>query len=120
MLFFTAQVSMQLHSSISVQIEQNAVKFKVAPRKHESILNIFFANNQRPPNNLVSTYATVMTDCFVEHSHRLSTISLCLESLRNRTPSNLKLQNSIVKKNDRKMGPAGQQDPVLKHTQAQW
>ena len=38
---------------ISVQIEQNAVKFKIAPRKHESIWNIFFSNNQRPPNNLV-------------------------------------------------------------------
>ena len=59
---------MQLHSSISVQIEQNAIKFKIAPRKHESILNIFFANNQRPPNNLVSIYATVMIACFVAHS----------------------------------------------------
>jgi len=29
------------------------VKFKIAPRKHESIWNIFFSNNQRPPNNLV-------------------------------------------------------------------
>ena len=35
----SAPVSMLLHSSISVQIEQNAVK--IAPRKHESILNIF-------------------------------------------------------------------------------
>jgi hypothetical protein len=39
---------MLLHSSISVQIEQNAIKFKIAPRKHESIFNFFFANNQRP------------------------------------------------------------------------
>ena len=37
---------MLLHSSISVQIEQNAVKFKIAPRKHESIFNFFFANNK--------------------------------------------------------------------------
>jgi hypothetical protein len=32
--FFTAPVSMLLHSSISVQIEQNAVKFKSAPRNY--------------------------------------------------------------------------------------
>jgi len=30
---------------------------------------------------------------FVAHSHRLSTLSLCLESLWNRTPSNLKLHH---------------------------
>jgi hypothetical protein len=30
---------------------------------------------------------------FVAHSHRLSTWSLCLESLRNRTPTNLKLNH---------------------------
>ena len=52
---------MLLHSSISVQIEQNAVKFKIAPRKHKSILNIVFAKNQKTPNNLVY-YAT-------EHCH---------------------------------------------------
>ena len=46
---------MLLHSSTSDQIEQNAVKFKIAPRKHESILNIVFANNQRPRNNLWHT-----------------------------------------------------------------
>ena len=28
-----------LHYYISVQIEQNGVKFKIAPRKHESIFN---------------------------------------------------------------------------------
>ena len=56
---------MQLHSSISVQIEQNAVKFKIAPRKHESILNIFFANNQRPPNNLVSMPLSHCPDCLL-------------------------------------------------------
>ena len=55
MLFFTAPVSMLLHSSKSVQIEQNVFKFKIAPRKHESILNIVFANNQRPRNNLWHT-----------------------------------------------------------------
>jgi hypothetical protein len=44
---------------------------------------MFFANNQRPPN--------IMTACFVAHSHILSTLSKCLESLRNRTLSNLKL-----------------------------
>jgi hypothetical protein len=37
---------MLLHSSISVQIEQNVVKFKTAPRKHESIFNFSFANNK--------------------------------------------------------------------------
>ena len=74
-------------------IEQNAVKFKIVPRKHESILNIFFANNERPPNNFVSMPLSHCHDtaCFVAHSHILSTLSLCLESLRNRTPSNLKL-----------------------------
>jgi hypothetical protein len=86
MLFFTAPVSMLLHSSKSVQIEQNVFKFQIAPHKHESILNIFFANNQRPPNDFVSMPVshppTVMTVCFVAHSHRLSTLSLCLESLR--------------------------------------
>ena len=34
-----------------------------------------------------------MTACFEAHSNRLSTLSLCLESLRNRTPSNLKLHH---------------------------
>jgi hypothetical protein len=41
------------HSSIIVKIEQNAVK-KIAPRKHESIVNIVLANNQSPLNNFVS------------------------------------------------------------------
>jgi hypothetical protein len=30
---------MLLHSSISVQIEQNTVKFNIAPCRHESIVN---------------------------------------------------------------------------------
>jgi len=34
-----------------------------------------------------------MTACFVAHFHRLSILSLCLESLRNRTSSNLKLHH---------------------------
>jgi hypothetical protein len=85
---------MLLHSSISVQIEQNAVRFKIAPRKHESIFNFFFANNKRPLIIwFLCHWATVMTACFVAHSNRLTTLSLCLESLRNRTPSNLKLHH---------------------------
>ena len=35
-----------------------------------------------------------MTVCFVAHSHRLSTQSLSLESVRNRTPSNLNLHHT--------------------------
>ena len=42
----------------------------------------------------------------VAHSHRLSTLSLCLESLRNRTPSNLKLHH-ISKHPSKKMFLAG-------------
>ena len=42
-------------------------------------------------------WATVMTACFVTHSTRLSTLSLCLKSLRNRTPSNLKLYHIKAK-----------------------
>ena len=40
------------HSSIIVKIEENAVKFKIAPRKHESILNMFFANNKNILENV--------------------------------------------------------------------
>ena len=76
---------MLLHSSLSVQIEQNAVKFKFAPRKHESI-----ANNQMPPKNLVSMP--------LSHSHRLSILPLCLWSLRNKTPSKVKLHRDLVLK----------------------
>ena len=64
-VFFISPVSMLLHSSISFQIEQNAVKFKIAPRKHESILNIVFANYQRPPNNLVSMTLSHCYDCLL-------------------------------------------------------
>ena len=93
---------MLLHSSISVQIEQIAVKFKIAPRNHESIFNFLFANNQRPLIIwFLCHWATVMTACFVAHSNRLSTLSLCLESLRNRHAFKFKIaphkQKSIVK-----------------------
>ena len=79
MLVFTAYVSMLLHSSIKVQIEQNAVKFKMAPRKHESILNIFVLPITRSPLIIwfLRHWATVMTACFMAHSHRLSTLLLC-------------------------------------------
>ena len=50
---------------LCVQIEENAVKFKIAPRKHESILNIVFANYQRPPNNLVSMTLSHCYDCLL-------------------------------------------------------
>ena len=39
---------MLLHSSISVQIKQNAVKFKIALRKHESIFNFFLPITRGP------------------------------------------------------------------------
>ena len=39
---------MLLHSPISVQIEQNAVKFKIAPRKHESIFNFCWPITRGP------------------------------------------------------------------------
>jgi hypothetical protein len=75
---------------ILVQIEQNDVKIKIPPRKQP----FFFANNQRPLIIwFLCDWATVMTACFVAHSNRLSTLSLCLESLRSRTPSNLKLHH---------------------------
>ena len=49
---------------------------------------------------------------------RLSTLSLCLESLRNRTPSNLKLHHiGRIHRKGRKMPlPPDQRDPMLKHT----
>jgi hypothetical protein len=56
---------MLLHSSISVQIERISVKFKIAPRKHESILNMFLANNPRPPNNVVSMPLSHCHDCLL-------------------------------------------------------
>jgi len=85
---------MLLHSSISVQIEQNAVKSKIASRQHESIFNFFLVNNQRPLIIwFLCHWATLMIACFVAHSNRLSTLSLYLESLQNRTPSNLKLHH---------------------------
>jgi hypothetical protein len=48
-----------------------------------------------------------MIACFVAHSHRLSTLSLCLESLQSRTLSNLKLHHKIHRKffSDRNMPP---------------
>jgi hypothetical protein len=65
----------------------------------------FWANNQRPLIILFSCHwATVMTACFVAHSNRLSTLSLCLESLRHRTPSNLKLTH--ISKNPSKKDEA--------------
>jgi hypothetical protein len=39
---------MLLRSSISVQIEQNTLKFKIAPRKHESIFNFFLPITRGP------------------------------------------------------------------------
>ena len=59
------------------------------------------ANNQRPLTIwFLFRWATVMTTCFVAHSNRLSTLSLCLESLRNRYAFKFKIaphkQTSIV------------------------
>ena len=39
---------MLLHSPISVQIEQNAVKFKFASRKHESVFKFPLAISRDP------------------------------------------------------------------------
>ena len=55
---------MLLHSSIIVQIEQNAVKFKIAPRKHESIFNCF-CQQPEAPNNLVSMPLSHCHDCLL-------------------------------------------------------
>jgi hypothetical protein len=56
---------------LSVQIEQNAVIFKIAPRKHESILNNFFPITRGPLIIwFLCHWATVMTACSVAHSQK--------------------------------------------------
>ena len=108
--------------TICVHIEQNTVKFKIAPRKHDSILNICFANNQRPPNNLVSMALSHCHDCLLCGTLPQTINSIIMTGI---TPKQnafkFKIaphkQKSIVKKKiDRKIAPPVQRVPVLKHT----
>jgi hypothetical protein len=112
------------HSSISVQIERISVKFKIAPRKHESILNIFLANNPRPPNNVVSMPLSHCHNCLPCGTLPYTINSIIMSGIAPKQNAfKFKIapheQKSIVKKTIGRNIPTPhprQRAPVLKHT----
>jgi hypothetical protein len=115
---------MLLHSSISVQIERISVKFKIAPRKHESILNMFLANNPRPPNNVVYMPLSHCHDCLLCGTLPYTINSIIMSGIAPKQNAfKFKIapheQKSIVKKTIGRNIPTPhprQRAPVLKHT----